>query len=166
MKDYSTKLPRHESVLRPLLESATERWAYELQPNSDAFFAAEQIVTKHGAKYEINAEGESILGHEYFWNASGGMRGTIVLLLPVASLPFEVFAHCQKVFSFSNPSVGHTPSAFRFAKEKINADKNLVACLLPRNNGFEWIDFYAHTDIVCDLFNKARATCSSDENAN
>lgn len=40
MKDYSTKLPWHESVLRPLLESATERWAYELQPNSDAFFAA------------------------------------------------------------------------------------------------------------------------------
>ncbi|OYT91267.1 MAG: hypothetical protein CFE43_14325 [Burkholderiales bacterium PBB3] len=155
-------LPWHETVLRPILQSATEAWAYELPQGSAVHRSAGAIVTEKQGKFALDLSAELIHGHELFWNASGGKRGSIVIVSPLADFPAnKVFPHCYKALVVGNPNVAHSPSALRFAKAKLARGNNLV-CVFPRNNGFEYFDLYASQQEILPLFAKALALVPGD----
>lgn len=157
LSSQDRSLPWHETVLRPILRNATEVWAYELPQGSEVLRSAGSVATKKQGKFALDLSAELILGHELLWNASGGKRGSIVIVTPVARFPSsEVFPHCQRALLVSNPSAAHTPSAIRFATAKIE-DGNSLVCVFPRNNGFEYFDVYAPLPYVVPLFVNASA---------
>lgn len=150
-------LPWHETVLRPILQSATQAWAYELPEGSAVQRSAGAIVAKRQGKFALDLGAELIHGHELFWNASGGQRGSIAIVSPVAAFPgSKVFPHCHKALVVGNPSVAHSPSALRFAKAKLASGNNVV-CVFPRNNGFEYFDLYVPQQAILTLFSQALA---------
>jgi hypothetical protein len=155
-------LPWHETVLRPILRFATEAWAYELPLDSEVLRSPGELVTKKQGKFALDLSAELIRGHELFWNASGGKRGSIAIVLPLASFPGgHVFPHCHKALVVGNPSAAHSPSALRFARSKI-ADGNTVVCVFPRNNGFEYFDLYAPRQDIVRLFTQAMTLVPGD----
>lgn len=158
--DEKSKLPVHEKVLRPLLEAASECWAYGLTERSAVFKAAKGILTRVKGKYRVALEGDPISGHELFWNAQGGQRGTIVILIPRAKFDAKrIFSHCKDVWSFDNFLTGHSPAAIRFARESVIASDSVAVCL-PRNNGIEWMDVYVNPKRVQKLYDIAIKVCS------
>lgn len=150
-------LPWHETVLRRLLAATVNAWVYELKPGSEAFDSAGGIVRREAGKYAIDLSGEPIKGHELFWNASGGKRGSILMVIPIANFPGnQIFPHCQKAFVVNNHTVPHTPAAIRYARSLLT-NEQFVCCLLSRTNGFEWISLYASPDILAKLMTQARS---------
>lgn len=166
LSSQDQSLPWHETVLRPILQAATEAWAYELPEGSEVLQSAGALVTKKQGKFSIDLTAEPIRGHELFWNASGGKRGSIVIVLPRAGFPArEVFPHCHKVQVIGNPSAAHTPSALRFARAKLSDGRNWV-CVFPRNNGFEYFDLYAPQGDIVPLFSHASALVHGEQRQN
>ena len=109
------KLPAHDKVLRPLLKVATECWAYGIKPASDVYLAASDILERDKGRYRICLEGDPVGGHELFWNAHGGKRGTIVILVPRLKFDAEaIFRGGHEAFVVANFRTGHTPAAIRF----------------------------------------------------
>ena len=150
-------LPWHESVLRPILKVTVSAWVYELSEESPVLAAARTILRRERGKYAIDLNSEPILGHELLWNASGGMRGSIVLTMPVSRFPsLDIFKHCQDAFVVGNSTVPHTPSAIRLARSAV-ADGRTLCCLLSRTNGFEWISIYSDPASLERLLVEARS---------
>ncbi len=150
-------LPWHESVLRPLLVAADAAWVYELKHAAEIFAVAGTILRRDRGKYAIALDGEPIVGHELLWNASGGVRGSIVIRMPIARFPHEhVFRHCQDAFVVGNSTVAHSPAAVRFARATV-ADGETLCCLLSRTNGFEWFSVYTSLPILEALFVSAHS---------
>lgn len=156
-QDQSTPLDCHETVLRPLLQTAAEAWVYELKEGSEAFESGRSILTRQAGKFRIELTGEPIKGHELFWNAAGGKRGSIVLLFKPAELPAQqILPHCERVFIVNNPSTPHSPAAMRYVREA-TADGGLICGLLSRSNGMQWLSFHGHPDQLLPLFAQAKA---------
>jgi hypothetical protein len=150
-------LPWHETVLRPLLRAAQEAWVYELKPGSEVHRIAKPIIERVRGKYRINLNGEPIRGFELLWNASGGQRGSIALVLPLATFPgVEIFQQCQQAFIMGNSTVPHSPSAIRLAR-RVASDAQSVCCLLSRTNGFEWVSLYAEQERLERLLELAQS---------
>src|SRR5574343_289393 len=124
-------MPCHREVLLPLLRHASEAWVYALRPDSPALAAAQGILTPCQGKFRVALMGDPVTGHERFWNAGGGERGSIVLVLEATRFPTDILAYCQKVFIAGNPSVPHTPAAFRFAS-RVCQSANALAVMLTR----------------------------------
>lgn len=155
--DERRSLAIHETVLRPLLAWATQCWAYGVEPGSEVHASAGSLLTKAGRKHAVALDGDPILGHELFWNASGGKRGTIVILGPRDTFDHEaLIRHASSVWTFGNFLSGHTPSAIRMARDTVK-EQALVACCLPRNNGIQWIDIYSEPAHAVQMLLAARA---------
>lgn len=155
LSSQDRSLPWHESVLRPMLRSATEAWAYELPQGSEVLRSAGAIAIRRQGKFALDLSAELIRGHELFWNASGGKRGSIAIVFPRAGFPAkEVFPHCHRALVVGNPSAVHTPSAIRFAKAR-SADGGNLVCVFSRNNGFEFFDVFAPQPDIVPLFMQA-----------
>jgi hypothetical protein len=136
-------IPWHETVLRPLLAAADEAWVYELNEDSKVFEIAGGILRREKGKYRIGLSGDPIRGYELLWNASGGQRGSIALVIPSSRFPaLDIYPHCLRAYVVGNPAVSHSASAIRLAKAKA-ADGQFVCCLLSRTNGFEWLSIHA-----------------------
>lgn len=141
--DQHQALPWHETVLRPLLASTREAWVYEVDEASRIFAVAGHRLHRERGKYRIDLTGDPIRGVELLWNASGGQRGSIVLVIPAARFPLqEVCSNCRQAFVIGNSTVPHTASAIRLARSKVEGGE-FVCCLLSRTNGFEWLSIYA-----------------------
>lgn len=157
LNDQDRRLPWHDTVLRPLLLAAAETWAYGLDPQSPTFRSGARLLRRHGGKYRVDTSGDPISGCELFWNASGGKRGSIAMVIPEDAFPGDViFGHCHRAFVVSNPGRSHSPSAVRFARTGLDAGGTLV-CLLPETNGFEWFDVFARPATLVALYRQARA---------
>ncbi len=155
--NQAVSLPWHDTVLRPLLAVAAQAWVYEMQEGSDTFKSAETILMRKAGKYEIQLGGEPIKGHELFWNASGGQRGSIALLFAPTEIPTTaVFPHCERAFLINNPSVPHSPAAIRYVKSA-TSDGRLVAGMLSRTNGLQWLSFHGAFEPLARLFVQAKA---------
>lgn len=147
----------HETVLRPLLSSCSEAWAYEIKEPSPVFAVAKNILHRERGKFRIDLSGDPIRGHELFWNASGGQRGSIALVIPAAVFPAELlYSNCQQAFILGNSTVPHTPGALRFARAKV-AGGDTVCCLLSRTNGLEWISVFASPDALESMLLQAQS---------
>jgi hypothetical protein len=156
-------LPWHDSVLRPLLDAADTAWAYEMKEDAEVFRVAAPILRRERGKYAIDLSSEAIRGHELFWNASGGQRGSVVLSMPLARFPARaVLPHCQSAFVVGNSTVPHTPSAVRLARSLVSTGRTLC-CLLSRTNGFEWISLYAAPEPLEALFQEAQSLVTSNQ---
>jgi hypothetical protein len=155
--DEHTAHPAHDAILRPLLAASSECWVYGLKPDSEAQVAASEILVAERGKYRVNADGDPVVGYEYFWNARGGKRGTIVIIIPAERFPREIFLHCRGAWVFNNYRAGHTPAAINFAKKK--AKEGSVVVCLPRNNGFEWAEVLAPEPLLLQLFIGALNAC-------
>jgi hypothetical protein len=156
-------LPWHESVLRPILKATVSAWVYELGEESPVLAAARTILRRDRGKYAIDLSSEPILGHELLWNASGGVRGSIVLTMPVSQFPGpEIFQHCQDAFVVGNSTVPHTPSAVRLARSAV-ADGQTLCCLLSRTNGFEWMSIHSSPANLERLLVEARSMVAKRE---
>jgi len=141
--NQSQSIPWHETVLRPLIFASSEAWVYELKPESAVFQSASRLLRRDQGKYRIDLTGEPITGHELLWNASGGQRGSIALVMLSSAFPAkDIYANCQQAFVVGNASVPHTASAIRFARAKV-ADGQFICCMLTRTNGFELVSVYA-----------------------
>lgn len=163
--NQDVRLPWHDTVLRPLLRHAVEAWAYELPEGSEVRRSAGDLVGKAKGKFAIDLAREPIRGHELFWNASGGKRGSIVIVLPRTGFPADdVFAHCHKVLVVGNPSIAHTASALRFARAKV-AGEQAIVCVFSRNNGFEFFDIHAPREDIVPLFALAKSLVPGSQNA-
>jgi hypothetical protein len=153
--DQRLSLPQHKTVLQPLLAAASACWAYEIAEGTEVHAAAASILTKSKGKHLVCLEGDPITGRELFWNASGGKRGTLVVVVPADKFDgASVFPHCDSTRAMSNPSSGHTPSAYKFARSLVS-NSDVVACCIPRNNGFEWMDIVARPEAAAALFQQA-----------
>lgn len=156
-------LPWHESVLRPLLQSADAAWAYELNQAPEILAVAGPLLRRVRGKHAIGLGGEPIRGHELLWNASGGQRGSIVIQIPADRFPGDsVFPHCQDAFIVGNASVPHTPGALRYTRQVV-ADGRQLCCLLSRTNGFEWVSLHATPAVLAPLLLQARALVARRE---
>jgi hypothetical protein len=159
--NQSVSLPAHEFVLRPLLRCAIEAWAYEMNEVTDVFEAARDILDKRAGKYRIDLSGEPIRGHELFWNAAGGKRGSIALLFRKDEVPgAEVFPYCERAFVVSNPSTPHTPAAYRYSKSATESGECVVA-MFSRSNGLQWLSFHGSFEHIAPLFSQAGALCGT-----
>src|SRR5688500_843665 len=88
--------PEHDSVIRPLLYTAESCYVYGIAQGSDVQKAAGNILTKVNGKHSVRLDRDSIAGHEYFWNASGGKRGSVVFLVAIHTFaPAVIFPHCH-----------------------------------------------------------------------
>jgi hypothetical protein len=155
------KMPAHERVLRPLLDTATECWVYGMPRSGDVARAAAGLLEPERGKHRVRLGGDVLTGRELFWNAQGGRRGTIVILTPRGNFDAErIFRGGLETFVFTNFRSAHTPAAIRFARERACAE-DLVAVCLPRNNGIEWMDIHVRPAIAVELFDVARAASGS-----
>lgn len=153
--DPHLALAEHDSILRPLLARADACLAYDLKEGSEALAAVADIASRERGRYRIDLSGDPVSGREYFWNASAGKRGSIAIMVPKNKYePREIFSHCVGFGVMGNPSIAHTPSAFRFAQQRASAGEQIVFCL-TKNNGFEWIDVFAKKGQAGTLFEEA-----------
>jgi hypothetical protein len=145
----------HQTVLQPLLAVAEECWAYGIEKGSAVWKSAADILTPEKGKFRVKTTGDPVTGRELFWNASGGKRGTIAVVVPLALFkPEQTFAACRGAWVFENYRSGHTPAAVKLAQARIESQDQLVFCL-PRNNGIEWIEVFASNPQVFDLYAQA-----------
>ena len=150
----------HTSVLRPLLARADGCWAYGIDSGSEVGQAARGILTPYKGKHRVEMAGDPVSGHELFWNARGGKRGSIVITVPLADFPVAVFRACLGVHVMDNYRAGHTPAAVKFAQQTIAGGTHIAVCL-PRNNGIEWAELFAPQPMVFELYAQARAACGA-----
>lgn len=154
--DPAVSLSCHETVLRPLLHAAAGAWVYELKEEGDTFAAGRTILVRTGRKYRIQVSGEPIIGHEAFWNAGGGKRGSIMLLFRSSELPAAaIFSHCVNVFIANNPSGVHSPAAVRYARAATGTG-SFIAAMLSRTNGMQWLSFHGTHAELLPLFELAK----------
>jgi hypothetical protein len=148
----------HETVLRPLLQSATEVWVYGLKEGSSAMDAAKGMVKRQADKHLIApgtpTDADLIRGREPFWNAAGGQRGSVVLWLEPGRFPAGIFAHCERAYVLNNPSAAHTPVAFRGVQAAV-APGTTIAAMLSCTNGMQWLSFHAAPHLLGPLFAQA-----------
>lgn len=150
--DARTVYLAHENFLRPVLEQASDCWVYGLTQDSEVYTAVSDIITGEKGKYRVNLLKEPITGREVFWNAAGAKRGTIVLAIPVEAFDPSIFLKACKYFAHpDNLRAGHTPAAINFAK-KLAESANYVVLCFPRNNGMEWVDIFAHPELIAKYF--------------
>jgi len=155
--NQSLSLQCHENVLRPLLRVTLEAWAYELTSGSSVMASAGDILARNGGKYKISLHSEPITGHELFWNASGGQRGSIVMLFKPNELPAsEIFPHCERAFIVNNPSVPHSPAAYRYVKTAV-ASGSVMAAMLSRSNGMQWLSFHGIPALLIPMYSLAKS---------
>jgi len=153
----------HKTVLLPLLGMAEECWAYGLVKGSQVWRSAADILTPERGKFRVNVSGDPVTGRELFWNASGGKRGTIVMVAPLARFnPEAIFSACRGAWIFENYRSGHTPAAVKLAQSRLESQRHIVFCL-PRNNGIEWIEVFAPKPQVFDLYSLALKTARVNE---
>jgi hypothetical protein len=158
-------LPCHESVLRPLTRAAFEAWAYDLDKDPDVFDSAKSVVERKTGKHKINLGADVISGHELFWNAAGGRRGSIVLLFQYSAIPGSViFPHCEAVHVFANPSSPETPSAYRFVRRGVSR-RGVIAAMFSRTNGVQWLAFHGASEPIALLFEQAKSLVGSARDA-
>jgi hypothetical protein len=155
--DPTRSLPAHESVLRPLVKAASGCWVYEIVPESWIWSVSSEILRPHRGEHRIRTDLEMIRGYELFWNAIGGERGTIVILVDGSTLlSLGVFQHCSRPSITGNMGAAHTPSALRWAKQCVRG-AGMAALLLSRNNGMEVMDVLAEPELCLRLFKHAYA---------
>jgi hypothetical protein len=153
--DVNMSLPAHESVLRPLVSTASECWVYDIGSDSSIWSASSQILEPHRGKHRIRTDLEMIRGHEVLWNATGGERGTIVILIDAVSLlNLGILRYCSRPSLTENMGAAHTPSALRWAKRRVS-QTGTAAVLLPGTNGIEWMDVLAEPELSLSLFDHA-----------
>lgn len=152
IKSGFEKFPAHREVLEPLLEAANEGWVYGLNPSRKPYQEASEFLKKEKGKYRVLLGGNLIDGYEYFWNATGWERGTVLLLLPRNKIDIKrVFSHCKSVSVMTNFMAGHTPAAIRYARSKV-VSSDMIACCFSASNGFEWMDIFAKPEEALRLF--------------
>jgi hypothetical protein len=150
--DIFSRLPAHDSVLRPILARAKNCFVYGIKPDSRVYHASAPILQPDKRRHRILLSGDPISGHELLWNAHGGERGSIVIIIDRQALcAEEVFSHCYFPHVCNNTGAGHTPSAIRLARQTI-LQPDALALLLPRNNGMEWMDVFASSRLAVELF--------------
>lgn len=150
----------HQTVIAPLLKVAEECWVYGIDRKSEVWEVASSILQPMKGKYKIDISSDPITGKEYFWNASAGKRGTIVIIVPIEKfLKINIFKHCREAWVFDNYRSGHTTSAINLAKKMIETKRSIVFCL-PRNNGIEWMEVFTGKPLVFDLYKKALKECN------
>ncbi len=153
--EIRTPLPAHETVLRALANAAEVCWVYGISPGSMLWSASSEILERCRGKHRLRSSLEVIHGHELLWNARGGKRGTVLFLVdPASLLSLGVFRNCSRPIFTENMGAGHTPSAVRLAKQYVRR-AGVVALLLPRNNGIEWMDVLAAPELGLSLFDHA-----------
>ena len=153
--DDSAHFAVHDLVIAPLLGIASECWAYGLQPDSEVFAVAKNIVEPKQGKWRVRSSGNPVRGRELFWNASSGKRGSIVITVPSDQVEkLSIFQHCRNVWVFGNLGAGHTPSALRYAKAQAKS-ADVILFMLSRNNGIEWLDILAAPSLAVKLYLRA-----------
>lgn len=144
--DYTVSWPTHRTVLRPLLNAAVDCFAYGLSAGLPTHSAIADLSRRENGRHRIFTSGDCISGREVFWNTSGGGRGSVAFYVPEESFrPEEIFPHCYDAWVVSNFLSAHTASAVRAARERV-ASEPVVAFLLSRNNGIEWLDIFIKPD--------------------
>jgi hypothetical protein len=155
--DPRRQVQAHESVLRPLLRAATTAWVYRLTPDSITASSAIDILNKQRGRYRIRTEIESIRGYEQFWNAPPEQRGTVVILTPAdESLVLGILPQCNWPRVMSNYTVGHSPSAIRFARTATESGKQYAFLL---SQGCDWLSIMSPPHVAESLYSSALRLC-------
>ncbi|MBL9166250.1 MAG: hypothetical protein JNN07_00755 [Verrucomicrobiales bacterium] len=150
--DVFASMSVHEEVLRPILASAEECLVYGISEDSRIFQASSSILQRDKGRHRLVLSGDPICGHELLWNAHGGERGSIVILMDPRALDAQrIFPHCYFPYVYANPGACHTPAALRLARKAIHHTRK-VALVLPRNNGIEWMEVFAPSEMAVELF--------------
>ncbi len=156
--DVLDPLPVHETILRPMLERATDCLVYGVETGSQIYAASSTILHPDRGRHRVALAGDPVTGHELLWNSYGGKRGSVVILTSPDDFPAgEIFPHCIFPHIIENYRSAHTPSAVRLARQ--HAAGGGVAVCLPRNNGIEWMDVFAAPEVALALFRRALRLC-------
>ncbi|TGK04020.1 hypothetical protein EHO59_10920 [Leptospira semungkisensis] len=143
--DEKSKMPCHDAILRPIVESAIKIIVYGIDVSSELYQLASPILIKSKGKFEIDLSKEVIDGFEYLWNAHSWKRGSILIVLP-NNFNFEsILEKCHSIGIFTNPNTGNSISAIKSAKKEVENDN--ISVLLPASNGIEWMQVYYDEEV-------------------
>ena len=159
--DYAKNesLPAHRKVLRPLLAAASECIAYDVGSEFLDAGGGDDIFLPFGRRYRLDLRKELITGHEPFWNAPAGHRGSVLILLPTMSIreATEIFRYCYSPYVVTNLRNAYTAAAVRAARTQ--ASNSHIAFLLSKSNGIQWLHVFAPRHQLRKLFRLAATTC-------
>lgn len=166
----SDRLQAHEQVIRPLFNASTEVYVYRgmgkerRSPEGDIIWKAmelkeESILIPQNGKFLFDKTQECITGHEYLWNATWCVRGSIVFVLENDFDFSEIFKHCYTPCLYSNPTAGHNQGAVRFSQKK--TEEGAVTALLTASNGIERMKICTPAEKFEEVFNLAESLCKN-----
>jgi hypothetical protein len=162
--DKKGKLPAHDLVIRPLLENCMYCYVYELKNDDELYINNKDILIKEKGKYKFDTTKECIAGHEYLWNATGGKRGTIIIILENNLGIFDkILKHTfidigWDIPVVDNPNAGNSISAVKKCKEEMK--KGNIGICITRNNGLENMFIYIEQKYKDELLKMVMDNCN------
>jgi hypothetical protein len=177
-RDYkeSDHLQVHEKVIRPLFNASTETYIYrgtakprkyytgDIIPGSEPLeLKDESILRPTKGKYIFDKTKECITGHEYLWNAKGGKRGSIVLVLGNGFDFSEIFPHCYNPVDLLTPNIANSKGAVKLCK-KMREERIITAVLSAC--GIKELSIYAQADAFGKIGRLADSLCKSWDDRN
>jgi hypothetical protein len=169
----SDHLQVHEQIIRPLFNASTEVYIYKgttrERMTSEGYIKPIELKNKSilkpkNGKYIFDKTQECIIGHEYLWNVTGSIRGSIVFVLENNFDFSGVFKYCYTPCILSNPTTGQSQGAIRLCRKMI--EENRVTALLSASNGIEKMDICAPTETFKKIKNLAYFLCKSWDDRN
>jgi hypothetical protein len=163
-------LPAHDFVIKPLLEKCLYCNVYGIKNESELYSTNQDILIKDKGKYTLDTTKECIKGHEYLWNATGGKRGSIIIILKEDIdifdniLPHTFIGIDCDIPIIDNPNTGNTISAIRKCQEEM-AKGNMGFCL-TQNNGLEFMEIYIGQKSKDTIIEKVMQQCKRIDTKN
>jgi hypothetical protein len=167
--EESDHLEAHERIIRPLFNASTEAYVYRVTPHARKYpyprrdigvpieLKDESILKPKKGKYIFDKTQECITGHEFLWNATGGKRGSIVLILANGFDFGEIFPHCYNPAEALAPNWGQTLSAIMLCRKM--RKENILTVVLTATNGIEDLTIYAPDEVCGKIFSLAESLC-------
>ena len=161
--DVCVPQPPHQSVIRPLLRSAVDCFAYGVRNEGRVWEQCAPILEQYGRRHRVRLSDDPVSGYPLLWNVHGGERGSIVILAVPGRVDVNaLFPHCYPPYFSRNFRAAHNEAAIKCARHYVASTGGVAFCL-PRNNGIEWMDVFAHPQLAVALYQAARRLCRASE---
>lgn len=159
------------SIITPMLAAAAGAFVYKgtAKPCAGAFghitpaaidLSALPFLVKGKGKFSLDLQQNCVNGYEFFWNARGNQRGSIVIILPDVFDFAPLLPHCFDCGYNSTPNMGNSAGGVKMCRE-LRAVCG-VAVLFTASNGIEYMDVYASDAKTEALEQQADRLCGSN----
>jgi len=161
--DFNDRPPAHSKVIRPLLASASEAFVWPPLNKLKPVPYPTDILTPQRGRHRFDLSSDILSGHERFWHAGAGARGSIALRLPCLPNNFiEILMHCSRpgsavLSSRYQLTKGDSAGAIRYCDEVV--DSGEFAFLFSASNGIQHLSVFAPAHELERLYRLALDWC-------